>query len=140
MEYIQGFSRNQLQMMSFDQYVSQDSWARIVDLFVDILPMEELGFRATPGSEGRPPYNPCDMLKLYLYGYKNQIRSSRKLAHACEVNMEVIWLLNPHNASENLLRLQTLSSWSLHFFSLIHHSYGYASITKSPMTVGFDPS
>ena len=66
MDYVQGFDRNQLQIMSFDQYVAADSWARIVDLFVDILPMDELGFRATPGIEGRPPYDPADMLKLYL--------------------------------------------------------------------------
>ncbi|MCH8325111.1 MAG: transposase [Bacteroidetes bacterium] len=44
-------------------------------------------------SEGRPPFRSCDMLKLYLYGYKNQLRSSRKLSHACRVNIEVIWLL-----------------------------------------------
>ena len=93
MDYVQGFDRNQLQIMSFDQYVTADSWARIVDLFVDILPMDELGFRATPGIEGRPPYDPADMLKLYLYGYKNHMRSSRKLEHACIVNMEVIWLI-----------------------------------------------
>ena len=93
MDFVQGFDRQQLRMMSFEEYVKADSWARIVDLFVDILPMEELGFIATPSSEGRPPYAPSDMLKLYIYGYKNQLRSSRKLAHACTVNMEVIWLL-----------------------------------------------
>jgi len=93
MDFVQGFDRQQLQMMSFEEYVKTDSWARIVDLFVDILPMEVLGFKATPSSEGRPPYDPSDMLKLYIYGYKNQLRSSRKLAHACTVNMEVIWLL-----------------------------------------------
>ncbi len=93
MNFIQGFDRNQLQMIYLDQYVKQDSWARIVDLFVDILPLKDLGFKDTPASEGRPPYAPADMLKLYLYGYKNHLRSSRKLAHACSVNLEVIWLL-----------------------------------------------
>jgi len=93
MEFIQGFDRNQLQMFAFDQVVKQDSWARIVDLFVDILPLKDLGFKNTPSKEGRPPYSPSDMLKLYLYGYKNHLRSSRKLAHACQVNLEVIWLL-----------------------------------------------
>jgi len=93
MNFIQGFNRNQLQMIAFDEFVKPDSWARVVDLFVDILPLHELGFKETPASEGRPPYHPSDLLKLYLYGYKNQIRSSRKLAHACQVNMEVIWLL-----------------------------------------------
>ena len=93
MDFIRGFNRNQLQMIAFDEFVKADSWARIVDLFVDILPLKELGFKETPASEGRPPYHPSDLLKLYLYGYKNHIRSSRKLAHACQVNMEVIWLL-----------------------------------------------
>jgi len=92
-DFIQGFDRNQLQMISFDTFVKQDSWARIVDLFVDILPLKDLGFKDTPSDEGRPPFHPADMLKLYLYGYKNHLRSSRKLAQACQINLEVIWLL-----------------------------------------------
>ena len=71
MGFIKGFYRNQLQVLAFDEFVKQDSWARIVDLFVDILPLNELGFINTPSSEGRPPYHPSDLLKLYLYGYKN---------------------------------------------------------------------
>lgn len=93
MDFIKGFDREQLIMMNFESSVSQDSWARIVDLFVDILPLKELGFKDTFEEEGRPPYSPSDLLKLYLYGYKNQLRSSRKLAHACQVNLEVIWLI-----------------------------------------------
>ena len=93
MDFIKGFNKNQLQMISFDEFVKQDSWARIVDLFVAILPLKDLGFKDTPSKEGRPPYSPSDMLKLYLYGYKNHLRSSRKLAHACEINLELIWLL-----------------------------------------------
>ena len=93
MDFIQGFDRYQLRMMSFEAFVKTDSWARVVDLFVDILPLKKLGFKETLETEGRPPYAPSDMLKLYLYGYKNQLRSSRKLEHACQVNMEVIWLL-----------------------------------------------
>lgn len=80
-------------MMSYDEFVKQDSWARVVDLFVDCLPMDSLGFKHQTASEGRPPYSSSDLLKLFLYGYKNHLRSSRKLAHACEVNLEVIWLL-----------------------------------------------
>jgi transposase len=93
MDFMQGFNRGQLQMISFESLIKPDSWARVVDLFVDVLPLGQLGFKDTPAGEGRPPYHPADLLKLYLYGYKNQLRSSRKLAHACEVNMEVIWLL-----------------------------------------------
>ena len=93
MDFIKGFDRNQLLMMDFESCVSFDSWARIVDLFVEILPLEELGFKDVLNSEGRPPFHSSDMLKLYLYGYKNQLRSSRKLEHAAQVNLEVIWLL-----------------------------------------------
>ncbi len=80
-------------MMDFESCVGLDSWARTVDMFVDILPMEELGFRDMLNPEGRPPYHSSDMLKLYLYGYKNRLRSSRQMEHACKVNLEVIWLL-----------------------------------------------
>ncbi len=93
MDYIQGFNRDQLVMMDFESAVGPDSWARVVDLFVDILPMNDLGFRDVLNSEGRPPYRCSDLLKLYLYGYKNKLRSSRQLEHACKVNLEVIWLL-----------------------------------------------
>src|SRR5690554_551252 len=93
MEFITGFNRDQLVMMDFESCVGQDSWARTVDMFVDILPMEELGFRDVLNAEGRPPYHSSDMLKLYLYGYKNKLRSSRQMEHACKVNLEVIWLL-----------------------------------------------
>ena len=93
MDYIQGFDRDQLVMMDFESAVGPDSWARIVDMFVDILPLDELGFKDVLNSEGRPPYSSSDLLKLYLYGYKNKLRSSRRLEHACKVNLEVIWLM-----------------------------------------------
>jgi len=93
MGFITGFNRDQLVMMDFESCVGQDSWARTVDMFVDILPMEELGFRDVLNSQGRPPYHSTDMLRLYLYGYKNKLRSSRQMEHACKVNLEVVWLL-----------------------------------------------
>lgn len=79
--------------MDFESCFGIDSWARIVDMFVDILPIKKLGFKDILNTEGRPPYRSADMLKLYLYGYKNKLRSSRQLEHACKVNLEVIWLL-----------------------------------------------
>ena len=82
MNYIVGENRNQIQMIVLEQLVAPDSWARVIDLFVDILPIDELGFKHVKlQSEGRPPYNPATLLKLYLYGYKHSIRSSRKLEH-----------------------------------------------------------
>lgn len=74
-------------MMDFESCLGIDSWARIVDIFVDILPMNDLGFGDVLNSEGRPP-----IVRPNLYGYKNKLRSSRRLEHACKVNLEVIWL------------------------------------------------
>ena len=63
---------------------------RVIDLFVDILPLQDLGFKhASLQKEGRPPYEPSLLFKLYLYGYKHSIRSSRKLEHSCKVNLEL---------------------------------------------------
>jgi len=55
--------------------------------------MNELGFNDILQAEGRPPYKASDLLKLLMYGYKNQLRSSRKLEAACKINIEVIWLM-----------------------------------------------
>lgn len=93
MDFQQGFDRNQLMMIDFNAMVCANSWARIVDLFIEILPIKELGYNTILASEGRPPYKVGDLLKLYLYGYKNKLRSSRDLAKACKTNLEVIWLL-----------------------------------------------
>ena len=93
MDFIKGFNRDQLVMMDFEANVAPDSWARIVDLFVDILPLEALDFKNQLNEEGRPPYKSSDLLKLLMYGYKNHLRSSRKLAQACKINLEVIWLM-----------------------------------------------
>lgn len=94
MDYISGSDRNQMQFFALEEMVAQDSWARVIDLFVDMLPMKELGFKHTElRKEGRPPYDPSVFLKLYLFGYKYSIRSSRKLEHSCKVNIELWWLL-----------------------------------------------
>jgi transposase len=96
MGYIEGQDRNQIIMFpeSIDEYISEDSPVRIIDAYVDHLDMEKLGFkRATAPVMGRPPYSPRDLLKLYLYGYLNRIRSSRRLEQEAGRNLEVIWLL-----------------------------------------------
>jgi len=93
MDFIMGFDRNQLVMMDFESNIAYDSWARIVDWFVDALPISELGFYDVLQSEGRPPYRASDLLKLLMYGYKKDLRSSRKLEEACKINIEVIWLI-----------------------------------------------
>ena len=93
MDFVNGIDRNQLVMMDFEANVAPDSWARIVDLFVEVLPMSELGFNEVLNEQGRPPYRSSDMLRLFMYGYKKKLRSSYALEEACKINLEVIWLL-----------------------------------------------
>lgn len=96
MGYIEGADRDQIILFpeSLDDYIGDDNAVRIIDEYVEQLNMEELGFmRAVCAQVGRPPYNPKYILKLYLYGYLNRIRSSRRLEHEAARNIEVIWLL-----------------------------------------------
>jgi transposase len=96
MAYIQGEGRSQgtLFPVVLDDLVPADHMCRVVDAFVGQLDMEKLGFeRAQPAETGRPGYDPRSLLKLYLYGYLNQIRSSRRLETECRRNVEVMWLL-----------------------------------------------
>jgi transposase len=77
-----------------DDYVSEENPVRFIDAFVDGLDLLTMGFvHAEPNEMGRPPYNPADLLRLYLYGYLNHLRSSRRLERECQRNLEVIWLM-----------------------------------------------
>lgn len=96
MPYVEGDDRNQIILFpeSIDDYIDSNNPVRVVDEFVEQLNMVGLGFKfAVRPLIGRPPYRPQDMLKLYLYGYLNRIRSSRRLEHETRRNLEVIWLL-----------------------------------------------
>jgi transposase len=96
MAYIQGEGRSQgtLFPVVLDDLVPVDHMCRVLDAFVARLALSELGFeRAQPAETGRPGYDPRDLLKLYLYGYLNQIRSSRRLKAECRRNVELMWLL-----------------------------------------------
>lgn len=95
MAYIKGESRNQITLMpeSLEDYVSEDNSVRVIDAFVEHLDIAALGFKAASAVEGRPGYDPRDMLKLYIYGYNNKIRSSRKLQTEAGRNVELMWLL-----------------------------------------------
>jgi transposase len=95
-EHIEGLNRNQTALFpeTLEGYVDKDNPVRFIDAFVDSLNLENLGFKhSIPAEVGRPPYNPSDLLKLYIYGYLNQIRSSRKLERECRRNLEVMWLM-----------------------------------------------
>jgi transposase len=96
MSYIQGEGRSQgtLFPVVLDDLISADHVCRVLDAFVSGLAMAELGFeRAEAAETGRPGYDPRDLLKLYLYGYLNQLRSSRRLEAECRRNVELMWLL-----------------------------------------------
>ena len=97
MAYITGADRRQRILFPdcIDDYVEADAPVRLFDAFVDSLKMDKLGFvRSTPAETGTPGYDPRDLLKLYIYGYFYQVRSSRKLARECKCNIEVMWLLS----------------------------------------------
>ena len=97
MAYIKGSDRRQRVLFPdcIDEYVEADAPVRLFDAFVDRLKMDELGFiRSTPAETGTPGYDPRGLLKLYIYGYFYQVRSSRKLARECKCNVEVMWLLS----------------------------------------------
>src|SRR5271165_3252886 len=96
MAHISGFERDQLLLLpeAVDDYVGSDNPVRFIDAFVDGLDLVEAGFgRVQPKATGRPGYAPGDLLKLYIYGYLNRVRSSRRLEAECRRNIEVIWLL-----------------------------------------------
>src|SRR5271156_4979356 len=96
MAYIQGEGRSQgsLFPVVLNDLVPVDHMCRVIDAFVARLALSELGFeRAQAAETGRPGYDPRDLLKLYLYGYLNQIRSSRRLEAECRRNVELMWLL-----------------------------------------------
>ena len=94
MQFIPGSNRHQSYFSTLEDQVSADNAVRLIDAFVDKLDLYLLGFTNTVHkSEGRPPYAPGVLLKLYLYGYLNKIRSSRKLEKECSRNIELQWLL-----------------------------------------------
>jgi len=94
MNYIHGGNREQIRIESIESYVDEDNEVRVIDKIIDTMDIESLGFKIGNNElVGRPKFDPRDLLKLYVYGYFNGIRSSRKLAKQCIINREVIWLL-----------------------------------------------
>jgi transposase len=104
MEYLQGEHRGQTVLFKtcLDDMVPEDNTVRLIDQFVDSLNLQEMGFNVL-ASKGRPPYNPSDLLKLYIYGYMNRMRSSRVLEKECQRNIEVIWLMKTLKPDHNTI-------------------------------------
>lgn len=97
MTHIPRSDRSQLLLLpeAIYDYVAADNPVRFIDAFVDGLDLRSAGFgRVEAKATGRPGYAPGDLLKLYIYGYLNRVRSSRRLEAECHRNIEVIWLLS----------------------------------------------
>ena len=107
MKFIQGTNRQQTHLfpVSLEQSINHDNEVRVIDLFVDSLSLKDYGFDMDYIENGRPAYHPADLLKLYIYGYLNKVRSSRDLEKECKRNIEVMWLLKclqpDHNTISN---------------------------------------
>ena len=110
MKYVQGQSRTQTSLfpISLEDSIDPTNEIRLIDIFVCSLDLEKFGFELHYGENGRPAYHPGDLLRLYIYGYLNRIRSSRSLEKECKRNIEVMWLLNSlapdHNTISNFRR------------------------------------
>ncbi|MCG2420530.1 IS1182 family transposase [Aequorivita sp. F47161] len=107
MKYITGKDRKQTSLfpISLEDSIDADNSVRAIDQFVDQLDLKELGFRLDHIENGPPAYHPSILLKLYIYGYMNRVRSSRQLEKECRRNIEVMWLLESlapdHNTISN---------------------------------------
>ena len=110
MQFIEGKNRTQsiLYPESLDQIIDQNNEVRMIDLFVDSINPQDFKFIMKTSMEGRPSYDPKDLLKLFVYGYLNQIRSSRALEKECKRNIELMWLMKQlapdHNTISNFRR------------------------------------
>lgn len=105
MKFIQGKDRDQTEFFCLNQAVSQDNEVRLIDLFIGSIKLSDFGFNMNFIENGRPAYHPSDLLKLFIYGYLNRIRSSRQLEKECRRNLEVMWLMKglvpDHNTISN---------------------------------------
>src|SRR6266513_1474780 len=110
MQFIQGKNRTQsfLFPQSLDQIIEAENEVRIIDLFVESINLTDFHFVIKTSKEGRPAYHPKDLLKLFVYGYLNHIRSSRQLEKECKRNIELLWLMKEfapdHNTITNFKR------------------------------------
>ena len=108
MEHIQGSDREQMTLFpeALDDYIARDNPVRFLDVSIDSLDLKSLGFEHVVLKEtGRPPYQPADLLKLYVYGYLNRIRSSRRLETESGRNLELPVLARPGKIDKYLEQL-----------------------------------
>ena len=110
MKFIIGQPRQQTHLfpVSLEESIDPNNEVRVIDDFVDSLSLKDFGFDMEFIENGRPAYHPADLLKLYIYGYMNKVRTSRDLEKECKRNIEVMWLLKclqpDHNTISNFRR------------------------------------
>ena len=105
-----------------DELVAADAMVRVIDAWVETLDMSALGFsKARAQIMGRPPYDPADLLKLYLCGYLSAVRSSRALERECHRNVECMWLLG---RLAPRFRMRIVTSSHREHFAIIHARSG----------------
>ena len=122
MPYITPGDRHQIQMLTLDSMLEPESEVRVIDAFVDALDLNKLGFaRTVPAREGRPAYDPRALMKLYIYGVQNDIRSSRKLEKACRVNIEVRWLMN--NLQPDFRTISVFRKVNISSMKKVYHAF-----------------
>ena len=105
MKFIEGTRRDQAVVFEgcLDNAIEPDNEVRVIDAFVHSINLEEFGFKVHFPENGRPAYRPTDLLKLFIYGYLNRIRSSRALEKECKRNIELMWLLNELKPDHNTI-------------------------------------
>lgn len=103
MKFIQGKDRDQTEFFCLEQAVSDDNEVRLIELFVHSIRLSDFGFKTDFIENGRPAYHPADLLKLFIYGYMNRIRSSRQLEKECRRNIELMWLMKGLSPDHNTI-------------------------------------
>ncbi|WP_282083900.1 IS1182 family transposase [Aquimarina aggregata] len=105
MKFIQGSDRSQTHLfpVSLESSIEPDNEVRLIDLFVSNIPLSDFGFKLDFIENGRPAYHPKDLLKLFIYGYLNKMRSSRDLEKSCKRNIEVMWLMKNLQPDHNTI-------------------------------------
>jgi transposase len=94
--FVAGADRGQSTLLPecLDDFIADSNPVSVIDVFVDALDLAEMGFEGIdPAATGRPAYHPAVLLKLYIYGYLNQVQSSPRLEREAGRNVEVMWLL-----------------------------------------------
>ena len=141
MHYVQTFDRDQVMMTTWDSMVDSESTARLIDAFINSLTLSNYDIKGI-ASEGRPPYDPKSLLKLYIYGNEKGIKSSRKLADSCRTNVEVMWMIGgvrPDHRTIADFRKNNITSLKKIFYEFNRRlsgavEWGFTSIDGSKFT------